>query len=84
MIEVLNGFVKRGDLVAYSVRKHWAMATRVGVVVDIVTIWDWNRDAWDVSLQVRVVKSSEDVDSPSRLVWLTELDRVVKVDGAGL
>lgn len=75
MTNVLNGPVKRGDLIAYSVRKHWDMATRIGVVVRIVP------EAYDQgALLVRVVRSS-DGHVPDQMVWITELNRVVKLRG---
>lgn len=68
--KVLNGNVAVGDVVAYTVRKHWDMATRIGVIVDI-----------DEGLLLRVVKSSNG-HVPYQMVWLTELDRVVRLRGS--
>lgn len=74
MTSVLNGTVKPGDLIAYSVRRYWDMATRIGVVV---SVYD---DMRPHEILVRVVKSSDE-HQLTRMVWLTELDRVVKVKG---
>lgn len=74
MTKVLNGTVKPGDLIAYSVRRYWDSATRIGVVVG--TSVPPNQ----VAILVRVIKSS-DGHPLQRMVWLTELDRVVKVTG---
>lgn len=71
MTKVLNGPVGPGDIVAYSVRKLWEMNTRIGVVVRV----DDSR-----GLLVRVVKSSDCRDL-TRMVWVTELLRVVKLNG---
>lgn len=84
MTHVLNGPVNPGDLIAYSVRRHWDMATRIGVVVEVLQpIYRFYPDekmTHPGSLLVRVVKSSDGKEL-TRLVWLTELDRVVKVKG---
>lgn len=72
MPNVLNGPVVAGDLVAYSVRRHWDMATRIGVVVKTAVI----------GIKVRVVKSSDGREL-TRSVWLYDLNRVVRVKGVG-
>jgi hypothetical protein len=68
MTRVLNGPVIPGDTVAYSVRRVWDMATRIGVVISTEP----------KSLLVRVVISS-DSRGLTRMVRLTELRRVVKL-----
>jgi len=74
MTRVLNGPVAVGDVIAYTVRKHWGMATRIGVIVKTGASYDGD------SLLVRVVKSSNR-HVPAQLVWVTELQRVVKLKG---
>lgn len=72
MTKVLNGNVKPGDIVTYTTRKYWDMKTSIGVVVH----------ATPTQVLVRVVKSSAE-HVGTRLVWLTELHRVVKVGTVG-
>jgi hypothetical protein len=67
---VLNGTVKLGDVVAYSSRKVWDLYVRMGVVIRVE----------DSRLLVRVTKSSDGREL-TRLVWVSELHRVVKVRG---
>jgi len=87
MTKVLNGEVVAGDVVAYTVRKHWDMATRIGVVVEAkppAMGGPFDDKPLNVGwLLVRVVKSSNG-HTPSQMVWLTELDRVVKLNGGSL
>lgn len=82
MTKVLNGTVKPGDLIAYSVRRYWDSATRIGVVVGTDPYYQKMDGFRPGALLVRVVKSS-DSHELTRLVWLTELHRVVKVNGTG-